>query len=246
MILNDLQKSKNVKECVRCIIDDDKKKQGRYIDGVPIVGGREDILLNVEKYKIEKIYLTMPGATAEQRRDILNICKETSCQLKTLPGIAEIISGGADASSMREVAVEELLGREPVKVNMEEIYRFIADKVILVTGGGGSIGSELCRQIAKHHPKQLIVFDIYENNAHSIGLELKDKYPELNLEVLIGSVLDSRRINQVFEKYKPDYVIHLAAKVGGLFNNMAHKVEFYNDNIIMNMNVMELCREFKV
>ena len=168
MILNDLQKSKNVKECVRCIIDDDKKKQGRYIDGVPIVGGREDILLNVEKYKIEKIYLTMPGATAEQRRDILNICKETSCQLKTLPGIAEIISGGADASSMREVAVEELLGREPVKVNMEEIYRFIADKVILVTGGGGSIGSELCRQIAKYHPKQLIVFDIYENNAHSI------------------------------------------------------------------------------
>lgn len=211
MILDDFQKSKNLKENICCIIDDDKKKQGRYIGGIPIVGGREDILLNVEKYGIEKIYLAMPGATAEQRRDILNICKETNCQLKTLPSLAEILAGAASATSMREVAVEELLGREPVKVNMEEIYHFIAGKVILVTGGGGSIGSELCRQIAKRQPKQLIVFDIYENNAHAIGLELRDKYPSLNLEVLIGSVRDSRRINQVFAKYKPDVVYHAAA-----------------------------------
>lgn len=211
MFLNELQKSKNIQESVCCVIDDDIKKQGRYIGGVPIVGGREDILLNVKRYKIEKIYLTMPSATAEQRRDILNICKETNCQLKTMPGIAEIVSGAANANSMREVEVEELLGREPVKVNMDEIYQFITDKVILVTGGGGSIGSELCRQIAKYCPKQLIVFDIYENNAHAIGLELKDKYPELNLEVLIGSVRDSRRINQVFAKYKPDIVYHAAA-----------------------------------
>ena len=188
-----------------------KKKQGRYLDGVPIVGGREDILLNVEKYKIEKIYLTMPGATAEQRRDILNICKETSCQLNSLPGIADLVADNVNVSAMREVAVEDLLGRAPVKVNMDEIYRFLTDKVILVTGGGGSIGSELCRQIAKHHPKQLIVFDIYENNAHAIGLELRDQHPDLNLEVLIGSVRDSRRINQVFAKYKPDVVYHAAA-----------------------------------
>ncbi len=211
MILRDLHNSDKINEHVCCIIDDDKTKQGRYIDGVPIVGGREDILLNVEKYRIEKIYLTMPGATAMQRRDILDICKETSCELKSLPGIEEIVSGVVYASNMRDVAVEDLLGREPVKVNMDEIYRFITDKVILVTGGGGSIGSELCRQIAKHHPKQLIVFDIYENNAHAIGLELKDRHPELNLEVLIGSVRDSRRINQVFEKYKPDVVYHAAA-----------------------------------
>ncbi len=211
MILRDLQNAKGIKTCVCCIIDDDTKKQGRYIDGVPIVGGREDILFNVEKYKIEKIYLTMPGVTAEQRRDILNICKETNCELKSLPGIAEIVAGVVNVSSMRDVAVEDLLGREPVKVNMDEIYRFITNKVILVTGGGGSIGSELCRQIAKHHPKQLVVFDIYENNAHAIGLELRDKYPELNLEVLIGSVRDSRRINQVFEKYKPDVVYHATA-----------------------------------
>ena len=211
MILRDIRNAKDLSECVCCIIDDDKSKQGRYIDGVPIVGGREDILLNVEKYKIEKIYLTMPGASATQRRDILDICKETNCELKSLPGIAEIVSGVVSASSMRDVAVEDLLGREPVEVNMDEIYRFITDKVILVTGGGGSIGSELCRQIAKHNPKQLIVFDIYENNAHAIALELKDKHPELNLEVLIGSVRDSRRINQVFAKYKPDVVYHAAA-----------------------------------
>ncbi len=210
-ILRDLQNAKDINECVCCIIDDDKSKQGRYINEVLVVGGREDILLNVEKYKIEKIYLTMPGATAEQRRDILDICKETSCQLKSLPGISEIVNDSVSASSMRDVAVEDLLGREPVKTNMGEIYDFIAGKVILVTGGGGSIGSELCRQIAKHHPRQLIVFDIYENNAHAIGLELKDKHPELNLEVLIGSVRDSKRIDQVFAKYKPDVVYHAAA-----------------------------------
>ena len=170
MILRDLQNSPRLEDYVCCIIDDDKKKQGRYLYGVPIVGGREDILLNVEKYQIGKIYLAMPGATADQRRDILDICKETNCQLKSLPGIAEIVSGEVNAESMRDVSVEDLLGREPVKVNMDEIYRFITDKVILVTGGGGSIGSELCRQIAKHNPKQLVVFDIYENNAHTIGL----------------------------------------------------------------------------
>ena len=211
MILRDLQSSRNVNERVFCIIDDDKNKQGRYLYGVPIVGGREDILLNVEKYRIEKIYLALPGATADQRRDILDVCKETKCQLKSLPGIAEIVSGKVDATSLRDVSVEDLLGRDSVKVNMDEIYRFITDKVILVTGGGGSIGSELCRQIAKHHPRQLIVFDIYENNAHAIGLELRDKYPELNLEVLIGSVRDSKRIYQVFAKYRPDVVYHAAA-----------------------------------
>ena len=211
MILRDLQTSPNVRDRVCCIIDDAPDKQGRYLYGVPIVGGREDILVNVAKYKIEKIYLAIPGATAEERRDILDICKETDCRLKSLPGIAEIVSGKITASQMRDVSVEDLLGRASVKVNMEEIYRFIAGKVILVTGGGGSIGSELCRQIAKHHPKLLIVFDIYENNAHAIGLELKDKFPNLNLEVLIGSVRDSRRLLQVFEKYKPDVVYHAAA-----------------------------------
>lgn len=211
IILRDLHNAKEANERVCCIIDDNKNKWGRFIDGVPIVGGRDDILLNVDKYDIKKIFLAIPGATAEQRRDILDICKETGCELKNLPSVHDFVTGKITAKSMKDVAVEDLLGRDSVKVNMNEIYSFIADKVILVTGGGGSIGSELCRQIAQHSPRQLIIFDIYENNAYSIALELKDKYPELNLEVLIGSVRDSKRINQVFSKYKPDIVYHAAA-----------------------------------
>lgn len=211
MILRDLHGANEVNERVCCIIDDDRNKWGRFMDGVPIVGGRDDILLNVEKYRIEKIFLAIPSSTVEQRRDILGICKETNCELKIMPGVYAFASGDITAKSMKDVAVEDLLGRAPIKTNMEEIYQFIANKVIMVTGGGGSIGSELCRQIAKHHPQQLIVFDIYENNAHAIGLELKDQYPDLNLEVLIGSVRDSKRINQVFAKYKPDVVYHAAA-----------------------------------
>ena len=211
MILRDLHGAQDGNERVCCIIDDNRNKWGRFIDGVPIVGGRDDILLNVEKYKIEKIFLAIPSATAARRRDILDVCKETNCELKIIPDMYASTSGEVTAKSMKDVAVEDLLGREPVKVNMDEIYQFITGKVIMVTGGGGSIGSELCRQIAQHNPKQLIVFDIYENNAHAIGLELKDKFPELNLEVLIGSVRDSRRINQVFAKYKPEVVYHAAA-----------------------------------
>ena len=211
MILRDLHSAREVNDRVCCIIDDDRNTWGRFIDGVPIVGGRDDILANVEKYGIEKIFLAIPSATAEQRRDILNICKETNCKLKNLPGMYELVTGDITVKAMKDVAVEDLLGREPVKVNMEELYEFIAGKTILVTGGGGSIGSELCRQIAQCQPKQLIIFDIYENNAHAIGLELRDKFPGLNLTVLIGSVRDSRRINQVFETYKPDIVYHAAA-----------------------------------
>lgn len=211
MILRDLHGAKEITHCVCCIIDDNSNKWGRYIDGVPIVGGRDDILLNVQKYQIEKIFLAIPSATAEQSRDILDICKETGCELKIIPSMYAMASATVTAKSMKDVAPEDLLGREPVKVNMDEIYQFITDKVIMVTGGGGSIGSELCRQIAQHNPKLLIVFDIYENNAHGIGLELKDKYPQLNLAVLIGSIRDSRRINQVFAKYKPDVVYHAAA-----------------------------------
>jgi len=211
MIMRDLHSAKEVNERVCCIIDDNKNKWGRYLDGVPIVGGRDDILLNVEKYQIDKIFLAIPSATAAQRRDILDICKETKCELKNLPGVFQFVTGHISVNAMQDVAIEDLLGRETVKVNMDEIFDSIVNKVILVTGGGGSIGSELCRQIAHHGPKQLIIFDIYENNAHAIGLELRDKYPELDLEVLIGSVRDSKRINQVFAKYRPDVVYHAAA-----------------------------------
>lgn len=211
MVLRDLHNAKESNDRIYCIIDDNQNKWGRFIDGIPIVGGRDEILLNVEKYKIDKILLAIPSASAIDRRDILEICKETSCELKNLPGMYALAEGKVTVNSFKDVNVEDLLGRESVKVNMDEIYDFIAGKTILVTGGGGSIGSEICRQIAQHHPKKLIVFDIYENNAHAIGLELRDKHPDLSLEVLIGSVRDSRRINQVFAKYKPDVVYHAAA-----------------------------------
>ena len=211
MILQDIQRAEKLNDVVCCVIDDNPNKWGRYMDGVPIVGGRDSILLNVEKYKIQKIYLAIPSASAAERRDILDICKETGCELKNLPGMYQFVTGAIKASAMQEVKIEDLLGREPVKVQMDEIFAFISGKVILVTGGGGSIGSELCRQIAQHNPKTLIIFDIYENNAYAIQMELQDKHPNLHLEVLIGSVRDSRRINQVFEKYRPDVVYHAAA-----------------------------------
>ncbi len=211
MLLRDLHESNESNDKVYCIIDDNRNKWGRYIDGVPIVGGRDDILFNVEKYNIKKIFLALPSATAVQRRDILDICKETECELKNLPGMYQLVNSRVSVRAMEDVKVEDLLGREPVKVDDKNIHDFISGKVILVTGGGGSIGSELCRQIAKNNPKQLIIFDIYENNAHAIGLELKDNFPQLNIEVLIGSVRDSKRIYQVFEKYKPELVYHAAA-----------------------------------
>ncbi len=210
-IVHDLISNKDTSDMPVCIIDDNKDTWGRMIDGVKIVGGREDILLNVEKYKVDKIYLSIPSASAEAKRDILNICQETSCELKNLPGIREIIDGKVDTSDMKNVTIEDLLGRDPIKVDSEETFRFLKDKVVLVTGGGGSIGSELCRQIAAHSPKQLLIFDIYENNAHAIALEIKDRYPNLNMIPLIGSVRDSGRINEVFRKYKPDVVFHAAA-----------------------------------
>ena len=211
IILRDIKTAQELKDIVCCIIDDNPNKWGRYIDGVPIVGGRDDIMSCVERYHIDKIIVALPSATAEEKRDILNICKETGCELKNLPGIYQFLTGEVKVSALRDVAVEELLGRDPIKVNMEEIHEFINGKKVMVTGGGGSIGSGLCRQIASYNPKQLIIFDIYENNAYDIQQELRKKYPNLNLVVLVGSIRDSRRINSVFETYKPDVVYHAAA-----------------------------------
>ena len=211
MILSDIKSATEISEQVVCFIDDNSNKWNRYIDGVPVVGGRESILEAVEKYKVEKIYLTIPRASAAERRDILNICQNTGCELKNLPGMYQLINNEVSVSAMREVSVEDLLGREPIKADMNEVYSFINGKTVLVTGGGGSIGSELCRQIAAHSPRWLVIFDVYENNAYSIQLELREKYPDLQMDVLIGSVRDSRRMFQVFDKYRPEIVYHAAA-----------------------------------
>lgn len=210
-ILRDINKNIASDSKVVCIIDDNKNKLGRFIEGVPVVGSRDDILSNVEKYDINQIYFAIPSADNSQRRDILNICKETDCQIKVLPGIQQIVKGDVSVSMMKDVAIEDLLGRDVVKVNDEQIFDYLNNRTVLVTGGGGSIGSELCRQIAAHSPKQLIIFDIYENNAYDIEQELKRKYADLNLVVLIGSVRDSKRIDAVFKKYQPEIVYHAAA-----------------------------------
>lgn len=211
-VLRELRSSMELNAKACCVIDDNSNKWNRLIEGVPIVGGRDSIMQAAKQYDIDMIMFAIPSASAQEKRDILNICKETHCELKSLPGIYQMATGEVLLSKMKPVAVEDLLGRDTIKVNMDEIFQYLKGKTILVTGGGGSIGSELCRQIAAHEPKQLIIFDIYENNAYEIEQELKRKYGEkLNLLVLIGSVRDSRRINMVFEKYKPDIVYHAAA-----------------------------------
>ena len=211
MILRDFKRAKEVKDRVVCFIDDNPNKWGRYIDGVPVVGGRDEIFSAVEKYNVKKIYLAIPSATAAQKRDLLNICKETGCQLKALPGIYQLASGELHVSQMRDVSVEDLLGREPIKTDLTEVFNFIHGKRVMITGAGGSIGSELSRQIASHQPSLLLLFDFYENNVYDVQLELKEKYPDLNLVVLIGSVRDSRKMFKVFEQYKPQLVYHAAA-----------------------------------
>lgn len=210
-IIKEIVDSKLLNMRICCVVDDDRNKSGRYIDGVPIVGNRSTILKNVEKYHIDMIIMVIPSAPLEEKKDILEICKMSGCELKTLPGMYQLIDGELNVSKLRDVEITDLLGREPIKVNLGEIMGYVKGQVVMVTGGGGSIGSELCRQIAAYEPKQLIIFDIYENNAYEIQQELKRHYPELNLEVLIGSVRNTHRMETVFATYHPDIVYHAAA-----------------------------------
>lgn len=210
MIQRDIVGAREINEKVACFIDDNPNKWGRYIDGVPIFGGRDSIMEAVKKFDIKKIYVAIPSAKPQDKRDILRVCDDTGCEIMNLPGMYQLYTGDVSVSKMKPVQIEDLLGRDPIKPDMREVFDYVKDKVVLITGVG-SIGSELARQIASHKPKQLILFDIYENNAYDIQLELKKKYPELKLETLIGSVRDSRRIFQVFDKYRPDIVYHAAA-----------------------------------
>ena len=211
VILKEMTTSRCVEGTVVCFVDDDKNKQGKFLNGVPIAGNRIDIPRLVKEYRVDEIYIAIPSSSAKQRKEIIEICRETSCAIKTLPGIYQLLNGEVSISKLRRVEIEDLLGRDPIKVNLDEIMDYVSGKVVLVTGGGGSIGSELCRQIAAHTPKQLIIFDIYENNAYDIQQELKEKYPELNLEVLIGSVRNTHRMESIFETYRPEIVYHAAA-----------------------------------
>ena len=210
MIFRDIKGAKETSEKVYCFIDDNPNKWNRYVDGVLVFGGRDRILEAVQKFGIEKIYVAIPSATPEDKRDILQICNATSCELMNLPGMYQLYTGEVTVSKMKPVQIEDLLGRDPIRPDMEGVFAYITGKVVLVTGVG-SIGSELARQIAAHQPKHLILFDIYENNAYDIQLELRKKYPNLKLDTIIGSVRDSRKIFDVFEKYRPEIVYHAAA-----------------------------------
>ena len=211
IVVRELKNSVYSENKIVCIIDDDKMKQGRFLNGVKVVGGREKIVESCEKYNVEEIIVAMPTATALQKREIVNICQKTNCQIMTLPGIYQLANGEVDIQKIRKVDVEDLLGRDSIRINLDEISGYIKNKTVLVTGGGGSIGSELCRQISKYEPKELIIFDIYENNAYQIQQELRRSYPDLNLTVLIGSVRDRERVNDFFAKYRPNLVFHAAA-----------------------------------
>ena len=210
MIFRDIKGSKETNEKVVCFIDDNSNKWDRYIDGVPVFGGRDRILEAVEVFGVEKIYVAVPSAKPEDKRDIIQVCSETQCEIMSLPGMYQLYTGEVSVSKMKKIQIEDLLGRDPIRPDMTEVFDYVKGKVVLITGVG-SIGSELARQIASHQPKHLILFDIYENNAYDIQLELKKKYPALKLDTLIGSVRDSRKIFQVFEKYRPEIVYHAAA-----------------------------------
>ena len=211
MLVREMKNSKHLNRKIPCIIDDDPQKVGTYLQGIPIVGKKEDIPEMAKKYSIEEIIIAIPTLKDQDQKELLEICQKTACKIKILPGIYQMVNQEVDVSMLRDVSIEDLLGREPVELYMEKIGSYLKGKVILVTGGGGSIGSEICRQVALHGPKLLIILDIYENNVYDIQLELKKKHPDLNLVVLIASVRDKHRIDDIFETYHPDIVYHAAA-----------------------------------
>lgn len=211
VVMRELTLSDELDSKICCIIDDDKNKKNIYIHGVRIVGGREEIINCVEKYRINEIIIAIPSAAKKDIHEIVDICQKTDCDLKILPGIYQLVNGEVAVEKLRKVQIEDLLGRDPIKTNLKNIMEYVRNKTVVVTGGGGSIGSELCRQIASYYPKKLIIIDIYENNAYDIQQELKKNFPELDLDVLIASVRNTHRIESIFERYRPDIVYHAAA-----------------------------------
>ena len=245
MLVREMKNSKHLNRKVPCIIDDDPKKIGTYLQGIPIVGRKEDIPFMAKKYNVEEIIIAIPTLKDEKQHELLDICQKTACKIKMLPGIYQMVNQEVDISMLRDVSIEDLLGREPVDLHMETIGNYITGKVILVTGGGGSIGSEICRQVALHDPKQLIIVDIYENNAYNIQLELKKNYPKLKLETLIASVRDKRRVEDIFETYHPEIVYHAAAhKHVPLMEDSPD--EAIKNNVLGTYNVASAANKFHV
>ena len=246
-IIREMKNSHFVKMVPICLIDDDKSKVGSTLEGIPIVGGRDDIISSSEKFEIDKIIIAIPSLSRVELAEIANICNKTNCKVQTIPGVYQLLNDSHGLlEKVRDVQVEDLLGREPINVNLAEITSYLSNQVVLVTGGGGSIGSELCRQIAKANPKQLIIFDIYENNAYEIEQELKREYQDsLNLVVLIGSVRDEGKVDDLFNKYRPNLVFHAAAhKHVPLMEKSPH--EAIKNNVFGTLNVAKASDKYGV
>jgi Predicted nucleoside-diphosphate sugar epimerases len=245
LLIKEIKRHKSFNYNIVGLIDDDTSKQGRLINGIEVIGGRNRIVDVCKEKNVEEIILAIPSADLEIKREIINICRDTNCKLKTLPGIYEIIDGEVSISKLRDVNIEDLLGREEVTLNNENINKYIKDRTILVTGGGGSIGSELCRQISKFKPEKLLILDIYENNVYDVQMELNRTHPELNKEVIIASIRELERLREIFEKYKPDVVFHAAAHkhVPLMEGNPAEAIK---NNIIGTYNVLKCAHEYKV
>ena len=243
ILIKELRSSGEGSEVV-CAIDDNKNKKNKYILGVPIVGGREDIEKNIKKYDITEIIIAIPSADIQTTREIIRICQETKKPVKILPAVSKSLTTSL-SKEVRPVNYEDLLGRDPIKVNQEGISSFIKDKTVMVTGGGGSIGSELCRQIIKYNPKKLLILDIYENNAYEIQMELERHYPEADISTLIGSIRDYDRMEAIFSKYRPDIVYHAAAhKHVPLMEKSPN--EAIKNNCMGTLNVVKLADKYKV
>ena len=206
MLLREIKRSSHLPMRVVCFIDDDPLKQGYYMNDVPIVGNRNSIGEMVKKYEVDEIYIALPSASINERRELMNICNDTGCKIKLLPGIYQLMNGEVKVSKLRNVEIEDLLGRDPISVNMNQIASYVENRTVMVTGGGGSIGSELCRQVAARHPRKLIIVDIYENNAYDIQMELRNAHPELNLDVRIASIRDGEKIDALFNELRPEVV----------------------------------------
>lgn len=244
IVIKELETHRELDTNIVAMIDDDPAKFRRRINGVPVVGGKDKLMEAVKKYDVEEIIIALPSANRKRIKEIIELCNQTGCKLKTLPGVYELIDGKVDIKNIRDVEIEDLLGRDPITLNNKEINDYIKGKVVLVTGGGGSIGSELCRQIATFGPQKLIIFDIYENNAYDLQLELKKKYPNLDLSVLIGSVRDKARVNNIFEIYKPHVVFHAAAhKHVPLMEDSP--AEAIKNNVFGTINVAEAANQYK-
>ena len=245
MVIRDVLSSASVMKELCCIIDDDKNKVGSYINGIKVVGDRYSIPENAEKFKINEIIIAIPSASRKELSELINICTSTGCKLKITPSVTEIMEGHISATLLRDVSVEDLLGREPVNVELDLVMGYVSGKTVLVTGGGGSIGSELCRQIAGHKPKQLIIVDIYENNAYDIELELRHNFPELNLVVLIASVRNLDRLDSIFDTYRPNLVYHAAAhKHVPLMENSPN--EAIKNNVLGTYNTVKTADKYGV